>query len=154
MNSHPTLSEVQGFARAGGLFKSISGVVHARRIASDTAWLTDGQDCLVSTSGDWELTDGSATWFVAADVFDATYTHLSGDKFFKSAVVRARRLEGVRDPVRIPTREGIIVLDRGDWVLANPSGDVWGMSDTSFRERYEPLPTDDIEAGRVPNGSS
>jgi hypothetical protein len=113
-----------------------TGRVQARRLGSRRDWSTERGSELSAVAGSWELTDGTGrVWTVADEVFRDTYARRPDGSYTKVARVRAVRL---RAPCAVPTLEGEARAEAGDWLLQNPGGDAWPVTDEYFRNHYVP----------------
>jgi hypothetical protein len=110
-----------------------SAVVRATRLMQPRTWRTDRGRELCGAAGDWLLSDGSAEWTVAADVFDRTYRPLPDGRYAKDASVHAARTS---HRVDVPTLEGAARAEPGDWVLRGVDGELWTVTDDYFRTHY------------------
>ncbi len=51
------------------------------------------------------------------------------------------RVHGERAPfgIAIPTLEGVMIADPGDWIIRGVKGEFYPIKDAIFRETYEPV---------------
>lgn len=109
--------------------------VEARRLGADHDWRSERGSELSASPGDWLLTDGHGEWTVDEEVFEQTYVGLGGERYRKTAAVRAAQVD---ENIRVRTIEGLASLRPGDWLLMNPDGDVWPVAADEFPRRYRP----------------
>src|SRR5699024_8220663 len=117
METWSSASLVRRFARAAW-YRPIRKV-RARQLERVTEWATANGSRLRGKAGDWELTDGTRTWTVAADIFAKTYTEVAPQTYQKTGRVQAVR--AVEDAL-IPTLEGEASIRAGDWVVRGVDG--------------------------------
>ena len=134
METWSSVSLDRRFARAAW-YRPIRKV-RARQLERVTEWATANGSRLRGKAGDWELTDGTRTWTVAADIFAKTYTEVAPHTYQKTGRVQAVR--AVEDAL-IPTLEGEASIRAGDWVVRGVDGEVWPVPDSEFAEAYEIL---------------
>lgn len=132
------------FARYRAVPRTVRAVRLTRPEEVPNAFATGG--AFHGVPGDWKVTygtnpDGTPNQaVVAADVFAATYEHVTGDQYRKKPVtVEAARLAEALD---IVTTEGPSHGAPGDWILIDAKGHCWFNDDAGFRRRYEPAGTD------------
>lgn len=121
--------------------------VSAEKLPEARTWETETGSRLTAKAGDWWLTQGDRHWSVAADVFAATYEASGDSTYRKAAPIRAVRLPA---PVTVATLEGDATANMGDWLVQNPSGEVWPVPADVFARIYAPK---HVHGGRgVPGG--
>lgn len=110
--------------------------VSAERLTQARTWETETGSRLAAKAGDWWVTRGARQWSVAADVFDVTYVAAGNSTYRKTAPVRAVQLSA---PVTLRTLEGDATANSGDWLVQNPSGEVWPVPADVFAQTYAPV---------------
>jgi hypothetical protein len=127
-------SDIDALLASAGTYRSTI-VVSATRAAQELVWSTGRGDTLHASVGDMVVSDASTgdRWSVDADVFAATYTCVGGDQFRKTAVIHAAQVD---EPFSVSTLEGTATGESGDWLVRNPTGECWPVTDTVFRGRY------------------
>jgi len=128
-----TRVDVGAFLADAPSYRSIITVT-AQRSLVQVEWQTSLGSQLASTPGDWVVTDGTSTWTVESTVFERTYRPTGDGRYVKTALVRARQLEHADT---FQTLEGIAHANAGDWVVCNPTGEVWPVTNDEFARRYE-----------------
>jgi hypothetical protein len=113
-----------------------SGAVKAVQLTEPRRWTTERGDVLSAEAGDWLLSDSSSAWTVAAEVFASTYEQRPDGRWIKVAVVEAVRVDV---PTACHTLEGMANARPGDYVLRNPSGEVWPVAAERFERTYAPV---------------
>lgn len=127
-------AEIERLLSGGGTYRS-TAVVSATRSSEATSWTTARGDALRAAPGDMIVVDESSgdRWTVDADVFATTYTCVGGDRYRKTALVRAAQ---VASPFLVSTLEGTATGAAGDWLAQNTTGECWPIADAVFRTRY------------------
>jgi hypothetical protein len=121
--------------------------VTAERADQAMDWKNGSGDTMHAEAGDWILRDSATAgdpWTVKPDLFDQTYAAIDGNQYQKTAGIVAVQ---VPEPFAVTTLEGTATGAAGDWLVRNPTGEYWPITDDVFRGRYEPLvdhPTADI----------
>jgi len=122
---------------AGAARFTPTAVVRARRLDHPLSWRDSRGTTLRAAAGDWELTDpDGARWTISPEAFARSYHRLPDGRFAKHETVEAVRL---RRAVEVPTREGPVTAQPGDWLLRDAEGAVWPVPDALFRARYRPV---------------
>lgn len=130
-----TDADIARLLPAGRQYRS-TAIVHATRVAEDSEWTSPGGEVLHADAGDWWVSDGGADrWSVASPIFSATYEHLAGDEYRKTAPVTAVQID---EPFTVQTLEGDASGEAGDWLVCNPSGECWPVPAAVFARRYMP----------------
>lgn len=128
-----TAREVDDFLRLGADFRS-HRIVTATKLSDRLRWVTSRGSIMSASAGDWLLDDGTARWTIDDHVFRATYTLVVEGKYRKVVPVRGRRMT---ESAIIATLEGPSKAAAGDWLVRNPAGDSWPVTDEEFRRRYD-----------------
>lgn len=132
-------SETQELVGRGEMFLA-QGEVTATRVDTSRVWVTERGSRMQAEPGDWIVEDERGrAWSVAADVFASTYERVTEDRYQKVAVVRAVQ---IKSPITVQTLEGTADADPGDWLVMNPTGEIWPVNDAVFRARYTPVSAD------------
>jgi hypothetical protein len=119
---------------AGGETYRSSVVVRATRVPEDSNWNTPTGDPLKANAGDWWVIDGDDRWSVSDGVFSQTYESLGNGRYQKTATVTAIQMAS---DFAVRTLEGIASGQSGDWLVRNPTGECWPVSNAVFVRRYE-----------------
>ena len=90
---------------------------------------------LDAQAGDWLVSDESSEWPVADEVFKATYQHVEGDLYVKTASIMAVQ---INEPFRVKTLEGLTTVEAGSWLVQGPGGEAWPIRQESFERTYQP----------------
>ena len=114
-------------------------VVDAERVNTSGVWSSARGSALRARVGDWELSAGDDRWIVAADAFDATYRRRADGRYVKQVSVRAVQVVEACD---VTTLEGVAHAAAGDWLVRNPTGEVWPVTNDRFWQSYCPEPND------------
>ncbi|WP_156763187.1 hypothetical protein [Mycobacterium sp. E787] len=115
-----------------------TGTVTAKHHRRQWKYTTAAGEALCGAAGDWEVRDGSHSWPVRDDIFRATYRHLRGDQWQRTGTVLARR---ARPGETVPTLEGPVAAEEGDFVIQGDRGEQWPVRPAEFERRYRgPVP--------------
>lgn len=128
-------AKVESFLADAPKYRSIREV-KAYRLDSPLVWSTSTGSEMSAAAGDWMVTDGQKSWTVDHQIFEATYRSMSPGVFRKFGIVQARQIEV---SAIIPTLEGNVCAEPGDWVVRGEAGDVWPVPDLEFTRAYERL---------------
>jgi len=122
------------------------GEVTADQRGQAWTWTTTAGEAMRAEAGDWEVTDDKGnTRSVAAGVFESTHEQVGPHRYRRSGTVLARR--AVRREV-IPTLEGEVVANSGDWIVQGQHDERWPVRAEQFHDSYEgPLDTDAVDSG-------
>lgn len=120
----------------GGRYRRIGSVV-ARQLDRRLEWRTSSGDLMIGEPGDWlvESPAGSRRT-VARREFERTHEHVQGDVWRRVGTVTA---VPVIEPCEIPTHEGAVHAEPGDWILTSDDGWSWPVPGAVFRDTYEPI---------------
>ncbi len=100
-------------------------------------WTASDGTVLRGEAGDWEVTDADGARSVAADTFELTHEHVSGDRWRRTGEVEARR---ARPGEVVLSPEGSATAGTDQWVLRGSAGEQWLVSETHLARAYEPIP--------------
>jgi hypothetical protein len=85
-------------------------------------------------AGDGLVSDEGSSWPVAKDIFAATYEHIEGDLYVKTATVMAIQ---INEPFEVETLEGLARASAGDYLAQGPTGEAWPIPQATFESTYE-----------------
>ena len=127
-------TDTDALLESAGTYRSTI-VVSAMRAAQELEWTTAAGDTLRAAVGDMHFADDSSgdQWTVDSDVFAATYTHVGGNQYRKTAPISAVQMD---EPFSVSTLEGTATGAAGDWLVRNQTGECWPITDAVFRSRY------------------
>lgn len=112
-----------------------TGTVTAERRSAPWTWASSSGDIMRADAGDWSVSDDDAAgWSVRDDIFRSTYRHITQNLWQRTGIVRARQVCAVET---VPTLEGAVTAEPGDWVVRGQQDDQWVMSGDQFARRYE-----------------
>ena len=117
------------------------GEVDAVRRTEPWEWTSGDGTVLRGEAGDWEVSDASGSRSVAAETFEQTHQHLSGDRWRRTGEVEARR---ARPGEVIHSPEGTATARDDQWVLRGSADEQWLVSEGHLARAYEPV--DDAQA--------
>jgi hypothetical protein len=113
-----------------------AGEVRAERLTAGRSWTHSSGGQLAGACGDWKVTDDSGhEWTVRDQEFRATHEPLDGDRWRRSGMVRAWR---VNEVTVLRTIEGKAMARPGDWIVQGPRGERWPVTDQQFMRGYRP----------------
>jgi hypothetical protein len=111
------------------------GVVFARPRDEAWTWTTHDGQLLHGAAGDWEVFDPRGhTHSVAAGVFEKSHKRIDGDRWRRVGTVQVR---AAREGERIPTMEGELVANAGEWVVRGTEGEEWIITSERLAAGYE-----------------
>jgi hypothetical protein len=113
------------------------GEVTATHLQAAVEWRTTTGEVLRGRAGDWwvEGPDGVGRTVTGAE-FQATYEPLGGDRYRRTGVVTARRVESEE---LVDTLEGPARAFPGMWIVTGPNGNSWPVPDEVFRQGYREI---------------
>jgi hypothetical protein len=115
-----------------------TGWVRAVRLTTRLTWVPHTGDDLYGNAGDWRVTDERGDERTVRDLeFRASHEPLGGDRWRRTGVNRAWR---IGSPVRVRSLEGSQTAQAGDWIVEDPGGARWAVSDEAFQHGYQPAP--------------
>lgn len=125
-----------------------TGTVHATRLAAARSWTTQEGSLLAVAAGDWWVENedpatgkplpGTGRGVAASEMF-RLHRALDADagRYQRLGTVTAVQLA---TPVTIPSLEGPVDAQPGDWVVTDHSGNSWPVPNATFRATYTPIP--------------
>jgi hypothetical protein len=117
------------------------GEVTAEKRDHSWTWQTTAGEVMTAQPGDWAVTDDAGSErSVAAGVFESTHERVAPHRYRRSGTVWARH---ATEREVVPTLEGDVVANAGDWVVRGAQGEQWPVPDEKFRASYESLPPED-----------
>jgi hypothetical protein len=113
------------------------GEVTATVCTEPFSWANPAGDVLHAKAGDWRITnDAGAVWSVAPEVFAKTYERISGDRWRRVGMVKARPAV---DGEVVQSLEGTERARAGDWVMEGATGERWVTTAAHFAANYSRL---------------
>lgn len=121
-------------------YRRVPRIVRAEALNTVWVWSTANGDEMTANPGDFRVWDPdvpSAPWSVTAEALAWGYQLLGDGVAYESkGEVRARQVDIGGTSEVVSSTEGDGIARPGDWIVTDPEGRQWIVTDSEFARRY------------------